>query len=128
MNGTTRVSFDTCAIVKLVDRQYNLAALGIDVDKAEQFASFMARMESLAKSVLPPEEERDIRAFLEGIEVVTIDPLIEAEAIAIRRKRPLKLPDCIIAATAVITNSTLLTDDDHLLKLSWPGYSVLPIL
>jgi predicted nucleic acid-binding protein len=124
MNGTTRISFDTCAIVKLVDRQYDLASLGIDVDKAEQFASVIARMESLAKPVLLPDEERDIRAFLEGIEIVTITPQIEAEAILIRRKRRLKLPDCIIAATAVITNSTLLTDDDDLLTFSWPGYTV----
>jgi hypothetical protein len=66
MNGTTRVSFDTCAIVKLAKRQYDLASLGIDVDKAEQFASFIARMESLAKPALPPVEERAIRAFLGG--------------------------------------------------------------
>jgi predicted nucleic acid-binding protein len=65
---------------------------------------------------------------LGGIEVVAINPLIEVEAIAIRRKRGLKLPDCIIAATAVITNSTLLTSDARLLNLHWPGYAVLAIL
>jgi predicted nucleic acid-binding protein len=128
MNGTTKISFDTCGIVKLIDRQYNLASLNINVDEVEQFASVIARMESLAKPVLPPDEERDIRAFLEGLDIVPITPPIEAEAIAIRRKCKLKLPDCIIAATAVISNSTLLTDDDDLLNLQWPGYSVQAIL
>jgi predicted nucleic acid-binding protein len=128
MNGTTRISFDTCATVTLVDRQYDLASLGIDADKAEQSASFIARMESLAKPELPPVEERAIRAFLEDIDIFPITPLIEAEAIAIRRMRKLKLPDCIIAATAVISNSTLLTDDDDLLNLQWPDYSVQAIL
>ena len=32
-----------------------------------------------------------------------------------------KLPDCIVAATSIILNAVLLTDDHHLLNLSWPG-------
>jgi len=122
MNGTTRVSFDTCAVVKLIGRQYDLASLGIDVDSAEQYVSVIARMESLAKPLLPPEEERDIRAFLAGIRIASITPEVEECA------SKLKLPDCIIAATAVISNSTLLTDDDGLLNLQWPGYTVQAIL
>ena len=32
-----------------------------------------------------------------------------------------KLPDCIIASTAIILDAVLFTDDDQLLSLSWPG-------
>jgi predicted nucleic acid-binding protein len=124
----TKIAFDTCGIVKLVDHQYDLASLGIDIDSAEQYASVIARMESLAKPNLPPEEDRDIRAFLAGIRTVPITPEVEECAIAIRRERTLKLPDCIIAATAIILGATLLTDDNQLLKLQWPGYAVQAIL
>jgi predicted nucleic acid-binding protein len=128
MNGTNNISFDTCAVAKLLKREYDLASLGIEANKARQYVSVIARMELLAKPKLPPDEEREIRDFLGEIRVVPITPAIEECAIAIRRACGLKLPNAIIAATAVILNTTLLTDDDHLLKLSWPGYTVLPIL
>ena len=34
----------------------------------------------------------------------------------------LKVPDCIIAATSIILDAVLLTNDDRLLGLSWPGF------
>ena len=33
----------------------------------------------------------------------------------------LKLPDCIVAATAIALNAVLMTADKKLLGLSWPG-------
>lgn len=36
----------------------------------------------------------------------------------------IKLPDCIIAATSIVLNAVLLTNDDALLKLTCPGYRV----
>ena len=39
-----------------------------------------------------------------------------------------KLPDCIIAATSIVLDAILLTDDDELLKLSHPGFRVQNIL
>ena len=48
--------------------------------------------------------------------------------ILLRRRYPKrKLPDCIIAATAVVTGVVLLTDDPHLLNLAFPGYAARPI-
>jgi predicted nucleic acid-binding protein len=49
---------------------------------------------------------------------------IEEEAIKIRKNTKIKLPDCIIAATAIILGAVLLTDDPQLIKLSWPSYMV----
>ena len=54
--------------------------------------------------------------------IVPINNEIEQQAIALRRTGQLKLPDCIIAATSIVLNAILLTDDEHLLKLSWPGF------
>jgi predicted nucleic acid-binding protein len=46
---------------------------------------------------------------------------IEEAAIAIRKSSKLKLPDCIIAATAIALDAVLLTSDATLIKLAWPG-------
>jgi predicted nucleic acid-binding protein len=43
------------------------------------------------------------------------------------RNTTLQLPDAIIAATAVVLGATLLSNDDHLKNLIWPGYTVQAI-
>jgi predicted nucleic acid-binding protein len=120
MNGTKLV-FDTCAVVNLLDQQYDLSSLGIDVDEAQLLTSIIVRMELLSKKNITGDEEADINEFLDGLIVVHIDDEIEREAVEIRRSTTLKLPDCIIAATSIVFNAILLTDDHHLINLSWPG-------
>ena len=48
--------------------------------------------------------------------------LLDTNAVIFRRNTKLKLPDSIIAATSIVLDALLLTDDEHLLKLSWPGF------
>ena len=120
MNGTNLV-FDTCAVVKLLDQKYDLSALDIDVDKAQLLTSIIVRMELLSKRDMTDNEELDIREFLDDLIIVPLDDAIERKAIEIRRAVAVKLPDCIVAATSIILNTVLLTDDHHLLNLSWPG-------
>ena len=120
MNGTNLV-FDTCAIVKLLDQQYDLPTLGINVDEAQLFTSVIVRMELLSKRNMTDREELDVREFLDDLIIVPIDDAIEQKAIEIRRAVAIKLPDCIVAATSIILDAVLLIDDHHLLNLSWPG-------
>jgi len=47
---------------------------------------------------------------------------VKNETIALRRAIKLKLPDCIVAATAIVLNAKLITFDSELLLLEWPGY------
>ena len=79
-------------------------------------------MELLSKRNIQDDEERDIQGFLEDIIIVPINEAIEQKAIEIRRATTMKLPDSIIAATSIILDAVLLTDDDRLLSLSWPGF------
>ena len=120
MNGTN-IAFDTCAIVKLLDQQYDLLSLGINVDEAKLLTSVIVRMELLSKRNISHDEEQDIQEFLEDLIIVPIDDAIEKKAVEIRRASSIKLPDCIIAATSIVLNALLLTDDINLLNLSWPG-------
>jgi len=120
MNGT-RIAFDTCSVVKLLDHQYDLSSLGINVNDARLLSSVIVRMELLSKRNIQYDEERIIQEFLDSLIIIPINETIEKKAIEIRRATTLKLPDCVIAATSIIFDAILLTDDDHLLNLSWPG-------
>ena len=127
MNGTN-ILFDTCAVVKLLDKQYDLALLGINVDEARLLTSVIVRMELLAKRDMAEDEEQAIREFLDDLIVAPLDAAVEQTATAIRRATSVKLPDCIVAATSIVLNAVLLTDDDQLLHLAWPGLRAVNIL
>ena len=120
MNGINIV-FDTCAVIKLLDQQYDLSSLGINTDEAQLLTSVVVRMELLSKRNMADDEERDIREFLDDLIIVPLDEAIEKTAIELRRSTSLKLPDSVVAATSIVLDSILLTDDHHLLNLSWPG-------
>jgi PIN domain nuclease of toxin-antitoxin system len=53
---------------------------------------------------------------------------IKKETIALRRTIKHKLPDCIVAATAIVLNATLLTVDEKLLRLKWQNFNVRNIV
>jgi predicted nucleic acid-binding protein len=127
MNGTNIV-FDTCSIVKLLDQQYDLSSLDINIDKSRLFTSIIVRMELLSKKNITKDEENDIKEFLDELIVVPLDKEIEEKAIEIRRSTNVKLPDSIIAATSIILNAILLTDDHRLINLSLPGLKTQNIL
>jgi predicted nucleic acid-binding protein len=48
-----------------------------------------------------------------------ISNAVKEETIALRRATKVKLPDCIVAATSIVLDAVLLTNDDQLLGLSW---------
>ena len=121
MKNGINIVFDTCAIIKLLDKQYDLPSLRINVNEAELYTSVIVRMELLSKRFIKAAEERDIMDFLDDLIVAPIDNTIEKKAIEIRRSTSIKLPDCIITATSIVLNAILLTDDDTLLGLSFPG-------
>jgi predicted nucleic acid-binding protein len=127
MNGT-KIVFDTCAVIKLLDAQYDLPSLGINVDEAQFFTSVIVRMELLSKKQMTSDEERGILDFLGDLAVIPLNEDIEKKAIELRRSTKLKLPDSIVAATSIVLDAILLTDDEHLLSLSLPGLKTQSIL
>lgn len=75
------------------------------------YASFISEMELFSFRGLTSKEEKSIRAFLAEFRIIDIDETIKQEAISIRKNYSLKLPDSIIAATAVTLQLTLITAD-----------------
>lgn len=85
---------------------------GLSLDKAA--VSQISRMELLSFPQLTDEEERAIRNFLGACRVLLLDEYIEAAAIRLRRGGTFKLPDAIVAATALSTSLRLLTLDQRM--------------
>lgn len=83
-------------------------------------------MELLSFPDITKGELAKIEVFLEAWPVVEINSLIEDRAIAIRRKHRLKLPDSIIAATAMHLEIPLITADKAMERLV-PELEVLRI-
>ncbi|MDR2864229.1 MAG: PIN domain-containing protein [Spirochaetaceae bacterium] len=112
---------DTNAVIKLIDSNMALGSLDSAFINAEQYISVINRIELFADPKMTEEEELNTGKFLTNVIIVPIDEVVEAETIKIRRAdTSIKLPDAIIAATAVALGAILLTNDDKLLKLSWP--------
>ena len=76
---------------------------------------------------MKPEEETAIRNFIADVTVSPLDEDVEYIAVEIRRTTKIKLPDCIIAATAIVLDAVLITNDPHLLRLSRPDLNVRAI-
>ena len=126
----SRFVLDTNAVIFLTTRGNVIPPdLEKELDDADCFISVITEIELFSKPELPPDEERNLRLFLsDRISITDINDEIKKETIALRRIARHKLPDCIVAATAIILNATLLTADEKLLRLKWQGFNVKNIV
>jgi predicted nucleic acid-binding protein len=80
--------------------------------------SVITEMELLSYPSLTMPEEQQIRQFLAQLQILNLTESIKQTAIDLRKQNRLKLPDAIIAATALELNATLLTNDLNLTKIA----------
>lgn len=115
MNGT-KYLLDTNYILGLLKRYpVVISELSkLNVATAECSYSAITRMELLGYQGIFDKEESIIREKLDYLTYLQINREVEDITINIRRGRKLKLPDAIIAATAVCFDLQLLTLDQHL--------------
>ena len=118
------IAFDTTAAIAEADEDNILNAPRPEIHNAEKIISVIVRMELQAKRDLPPDEIARRKAFIDRVAVVPLEDTVEEEAIKLRQYTNLKLPDAIIAATAVKMGAVLLTYDNHFDNLNWPGLTV----
>jgi predicted nucleic acid-binding protein len=83
--------------------------------EADFQVSVITEIELLSYPLLKPEDEAEVRGFLNDVTIVDLGADIKRSAIALRRQYRLKLPDAVIAATALHLGAELLTND---IKLS----------
>jgi predicted nucleic acid-binding protein len=120
MNGPTddRFVLDSCVCMNFLNKRIPSLPLG------DLFISVITRMEILANPEHTAESEQEARDFLKTVVVVPLRSPIERVATSIRREGSprLKLPDAIVAATAVVLDAQLITSDGKLRRLVWPGF------
>lgn len=74
--------------------------------------SSITEMELLGYSELTEEQFAKMKLFVDSLAVLEIDNLVKKETIKIRRAVKIKLPDAIIAATAIVYDLELLSRNE----------------
>ena len=83
--------------------------------------SILSQVEFLAFPKITRPDRDAFRRFSDRVDVVGLDrdhPALIDTIVDLRRQYRLKLPDAIVAATAVERNAILVTDDTQLRKLA----------
>lgn len=109
-----RVVADTSALIHLLDG--NMEATRI-LQGSEVFVSFITELELLSAKRNPAELLSRKRALLGDCTVLDVNNRIKELLIHLRVRHGLKLPDCIIAATAIHLDVPLVTSDSHFERL-----------
>ncbi|NEW82733.1 MAG: type II toxin-antitoxin system VapC family toxin [Mariniphaga sp.] len=105
---------DTCAVIKYLDEIFPLDALSFmdDLVDEDSKVSFITKIELLVWNPPNPEDIKIRQKFLAGSEIQYIDDEIIKRATQIRKITNIKLPDAVIAATAMTFDFVLLSDND----------------
>lgn len=119
MSGDLDHLLDTNVVIGLLKGQPEDVALAGDAGLAPgRFGvSQITRMELLGYPGLTDAEDEAVRRWLALCRVLPIDDTTEARAVALRRRGLLRLPDAIVAATALAAGARLLTLDERLARV-----------
>lgn len=105
---------DTSAVIKYLNE--SLPANGLQfIDEVIDEQSQLSFISEIELQVWNPPNDQDLeiyKLFVHQADIIGIDEGIIAEAIRIRKHYQLKLPDAVIAATAITHNLTLIADND----------------
>jgi predicted nucleic acid-binding protein len=117
-----RFVLDSTVVINHLNKKLNADTFFNSIPEYELYISIVTEIETLSKPSMTEEEKQEAKVFLARFKTVNIIPAIKDMTIEIRQITRLKLPDAVIAATAVILNATLLSNDPHhLKKFVWPG-------
>ncbi|GAB1387909.1 MAG: hypothetical protein AMXMBFR78_27860 [Rubrivivax sp.] len=119
MNGGVAHLLDTNLVIGLLKGYAPAVSLADEsgLEPGRIGVSLITRMELLGFPDLGEDEEEAVRRWLGLCRVLPIDEATEARAIALRRRRLLRLPDAIVAATALVAGARLVTLDERLARV-----------
>jgi len=75
--------------------------------------SVMTKIELLSYPDLEPKDEGIINEFIRGLTICGLDEAVVEKTIAIRKEVRLKIPDAVIAATALVHHAILITQNQE---------------
>ena len=113
MNGDSLV-VDTNIVLYLLNGDETLATL---LNERHIYVSFITELELLGYTALSEKDKRQITIFLGQCHIIDINYRIKEKAIQLRKTYSLKLPDCIIGATALTLDIPFITSDKEFNKI-----------
>jgi predicted nucleic acid-binding protein len=113
MNGN-KLFLDTNIIVYFLEGDDTLASF---LHGRTIYISFITQLELLSHGRITTDEEEKIEQFLSNCIVTDINPVIKKEAIRLRKRYRLKLPDSIVMATSLYHDLPLVTSDKEFNKI-----------
>ena len=111
---------DTNVVIHFLDASLpikSINTLNQIVDDAPM-VSVVTKMELLGFNFTSIDEQTIMETFINNCNVIDINNDIVAKTISIRKTKKIKLPDAIIAATAIVGNFTLITSDPDFKNIS----------
>lgn len=114
MNGNSLL-LDTNTVLYVLAGDLTLAKF---LQNKSLYLSIISELELLSFKKLSKIEASNIRAFLDEMMIINITDEIKKETIALRKTSNLKLPDCIIAATAITLNIPMISSDKQLKSIN----------
>jgi len=114
MNGV-RIVCDTNPMIYLLDGNKDIARL---LDGKQIYLSVITELELFGKPNISVHDSKIIEVLLDECFVIDINQDIKHIYREIKQKHSIKLPDAIIAATAIYLDMPLLTFDKNFKKLS----------
>jgi predicted nucleic acid-binding protein len=108
---------DTNILLLLLNGNHTIAE---SISEQHIFISFITELELLGHKGITTSEQKVIKRLLNECVVIDINENIKKEVVKIRQQKKIKLPDAIIAATAIYLDLPLLSADkdfsriDHL--------------
>ena len=113
MNGI-RIMCDTNPLVYMLDGN---AELGAFLNGKQVYISFISELELFGKRDLSLQDKVTIELMLNSFFITDINPAIKHIYIELRQRYAIKLPDAVIAATAIYLDMPLLTSDKDFKKI-----------
>lgn len=111
----TRYLLDTNTAIYFLNGHLtpNGFAFVLSVMNIECNLSVISKMELLGWPTASPNDEIKIRSFINDAAILSLTDEIVEKTIELRRAYKIKLPDAIIAATAIVYDFTLISRNDR---------------
>jgi len=121
---TKRYMLDTNAIIYLLN-----GSLASPLPDGLYCVSIITEIELLSFPDLSRDEEQKIRFLVEELQTIPLTDEVGAKTIGLRRNnKKIKLPDAVIAATAILQQAVLLTNDQIFSDIDSLSYQSLQLL
>jgi predicted nucleic acid-binding protein len=114
MNGK-EILVDTNIILYLLDGSDELEKF---LQGKDLYISFITELELLGYKNISQKQEQQIADILGDCSIISMSNLVKEKYIEVKRKYQLKLPDAIIAASAIAFDMPLITSDKQFKTIS----------